>query len=244
MEGSNPVLRSSSGPMGSMRPRHSAEVPRAMHLTPSTGLGGPRRGRVLGQEINSIAPGANYDTTWLLAHRLCWPGTLGHLPSQPHPDPRPCHPTQAGAPGSFSQDTDGRWPMWALRAPEPLPSCVRPFPRQDQEGGPCPSGFFLCDPLCSCWGPSTRGGHMQAGLLGHPPPGCPHLHPRNLSVPIYRATSTTPETTGHQPQGTPRHVSWACVGMRTGGTQLSPTGSSNRDTQGCRRGWVGGYVNT
>lgn len=38
---------------------------------------------MLGQQANSIPSGANYDATWLLAHRLCWPGTLGHLPFSP-----------------------------------------------------------------------------------------------------------------------------------------------------------------
>lgn len=64
---------------------------------------------MLRQQANSIPSGANYDTTWLLAHRLYWPGILERLPLQPHPDPRQCHPTQPGAPGSFSPGH--RWKM-------------------------------------------------------------------------------------------------------------------------------------
>lgn len=38
--------------------------------------------------------------------------------------------------------------------------------------------------------------------------------PWNLSLPIYRATSTTQRTT--------RHVSWACMGTELEGFELSP----------------------
>lgn len=86
---------------------------------------------------------------------------------------------------------------------------------------------------------------MQAGLLGHPPPGCPHLHPPEPLCPHlqghqHHSRDYWPPATGNtspRELGLHGHETWRA-------SELSPTGSSNRDTRGCGRGWAGGYVNT
>lgn len=195
---------------------------------------------MLRQEVNRLTPGANYDTTWLLAHRLCWLGTLGYLPAQPHPDPRQSHPTQAGAPGCFSQDPDGRWQCG------PLPTYVHPF----SEAGPRKAVPVLVGPsdvtlfsVCSSGAPPPQW-RLHAGwaprppstCLTSPPPSGTSLSP-STGPPHYSRDYWPPATGNTSPHklGLHGHENWR-------GSELSPAGSSTRDTQGCRRGWVGGYV--